>query len=916
MANSLGNLSASALFSAAGQTVLITEGCSRTGIIAATTLVENGARVYIASKDEIRLQEIQEELSRRGPGSCDYIVANLEESRFRDSSWDLELASHVKSLLYVTGGLTELLAKAATSSIPGRIINIPIQVLRDCREDRAEAEQALSYDTHKSAVSHLTTVLSTSLACKHLSVNAILPDIGLTKTIHINRDIISLGEGLRYLDSVQDLAGILLFLASRVGSRVTGARIESEALQTHNITRRQRQANRKLRLAPALPPEQEPYIARDYVTIPSPSQEAALRAAPATQPIPATSTDKVDPSAGPQEPKTATHPLDVQSDLASVYTSRYADRIEPESEDDEGEQELTDTQLRRLYDDEEIEPPSVSSGNHRKTAVLRSSGQGEQGLEVDVYSVDDSDTETDIDEPWTYFYSSDAQSATNTPPTTPGRTSPVGAQPRLHLSPTPTYLSARVAAWIMQRLPITPVPPSHKFKLSTFRLAGQRIYVGTYPFYAPFFADLTRLATWSDWNRSARVLKSLRERRRLARGAEEIGDAVESQGAAASFFGTKGVPGMGQGGGDMGMREMLKMTRAIIKGKSKKGKEKVKDAGSHAATQMGLTLEDEEEDGLQQQLEEEDWRTSALKMMEDIADFHERLMAMASRTIVPHIRVGFDCDNVRRGWIFLLVCYPGSIGYAPEARSRIPPPLFDVPTDAEYAMSLMSIRVAKGESIVPASLSGGREHGRARRFIANMNASSSATKNPARGVEWNVSNPDQDVGSIRREAEEKESVVNSERAATARDIKTTGNEAVSLDTGSPAEVGTLARLKSSIEASTTDLLGNNKDDSTESLQGIGAPQTVPANHKATPGMLNLDSEGIKFTPLLTSKPRVQVSLERVQGVKKTGHTNGLRVRYLTEEGLEHEDVFRFVPNRDEIFGKLVGWGGKRWKKVP
>ncbi|KAF8684494.1 hypothetical protein RHS04_01292 [Rhizoctonia solani] len=720
---------------------------------------------------------------------------------------------------------------------------------------------------------------------------------------------------------------------------------------------------------PALPPEQEPYIARDYVTIPSPSQEAALRAAPATQPIPATSTDKVDPSAGPQEPKTATHPLDVQSDLASVYTSRYADRIEPESEDDEGEQELTDTQLRRLYDDEEIEPPSVSSGNHRKTAVLRSSGQGEQGLEVDVYSVDDSDTETDIDEPWTYFYSSDAQSATNTPPTTPGRTSPVGAQPRLHLSPTPTYLSARVAAWIMQRLPITPVPPSHKFKLSTFRLAGQRIYVGTYPFYAPFFADLTRLATWSDWNRSARVctiwwifwyfnlllpalfgkllvslmrrrvmpypsLKSLRERRRLARGAEEIGDAVESQGAAASFFGTKGVPGMGQGGGDMGMREMLKMTRAIIKGKSKKGKEKVKDAGSHAATQMGLTLEDEEEDGLQQQLEEEDWRTSALKMMEDIADFHERVRNLwlwrreqSSRIYALVLTVVFLFITFTPAQILAKTTYavvgffywfaiPVLLAMPPEARSRIPPPLFDVPTDAEYAMSLMSIRVAKGESIVPASLSGGREHGRARRFIANMNASSSATKNPARGVEWNVSNPDQDVGSIRREAEEKESVVNSERAATARDIKTTGNEAVSLDTGSPAEVGTLARLKSSIEASTTDLLGNNKDDSTESLQGIGAPQTVPANHKATPGMLNLDSEGIKFTPLLTSKPRVQVSLERVQGVKKTGHTNGLRVRYLTEEGLEHEDVFRFVPNRDEIFGKLVGWGGKRWKKVP
>ncbi|KAF8713610.1 Rhamnolipids biosynthesis 3-oxoacyl-reductase, partial [Rhizoctonia solani] len=235
MANSLGNLSASALFSAAGQTVLITEGCSRTGIIAATTLVENGAKVYIASKDEIRLQEIQEELSRRGPGSCDYIVANLESKQgcvafcasfkerepylhvlinnsgatwggfwddFPDSSWDLELASYVKSLLYVTGGLTELLAKAATSSIPGRIINIPIQVLRDCREGQAEAEQVLSYDTHKSAVSHLTTVkfkrVSLLTPFAH-SVNAILPDVGLTNTMHINRDIISPVDCLRVM---------------------------------------------------------------------------------------------------------------------------------------------------------------------------------------------------------------------------------------------------------------------------------------------------------------------------------------------------------------------------------------------------------------------------------------------------------------------------------------------------------------------------------------------------------------------------------------------------------------------------------------------------------------------------------------------------------------------------------------------
>jgi hypothetical protein len=44
-------------------------------------------------------------------------------------------------------------------------------------------------------------------------------------------------QGPRYLDSAQDLAGVLLFLASPAGARVTGARIESESLQTHNVAR-------------------------------------------------------------------------------------------------------------------------------------------------------------------------------------------------------------------------------------------------------------------------------------------------------------------------------------------------------------------------------------------------------------------------------------------------------------------------------------------------------------------------------------------------------------------------------------------------------------------------------------------------------------------------------------------------------
>ncbi|CAE6451818.1 unnamed protein product [Rhizoctonia solani] len=1041
------NLSASGLFDLTNQTALVTEGCSRTGVIIATTLVENGAKVYLASKDEEQLQKVQKELSRRGPGRCEYIVADLESKEgcvafcaalkkrescldvlvnnsgatwcghwddFPDSSWDLELASHVKSLLYVTGGLTELLAKGATTSLPGRIINIPSNISSESREVPTEAEQVLSYDTHKSAVSHLTTVLSASLSSKHLSVNAILPGITLATTMHSNGDTNSDGEGSRYLDSTQDLAGVLLFLASSVGARVTGARIESEVTDTHNITRCAEDNNeRAIRwlampspsklIAPLkdavkrmkgdseepaegfssqVPPARDDLVARDYVTVHPPSPGAAPQTLPGQLPVqPAQSTvdNKGDIPAVPQHPAQAqgasVHPLDAQSELASEYTTRYTDKFESESEDSEEGSELTDTQLRRLYDDEEIErfltvfskhvtevtlTPSASSGVRRKAAVLRSNGQGGQGLETDIYDIDSSDAETDIDEPWTYLNSSDFPSEKNTAPTKAELPLPLGNQSSTHPSHTPTFLSARVAAWIIPKLPPAPITPPHRFKISSFRLAGQRLYVATYPFYAPFFADLAKLATWSDWNRSARVctvwwifwyfnlllpalfgkmlvsllrrrvmsypsLKALRERRRLAREANQIGDVMEGHGAATSFLGTRAVPGMGQGGGDMGMRDIFRLGKIVTKGKSKKGKAKVKSAGNAAAAQVGLSSEDEEEGALERQLEEDDWRASTLSAMEALADLHERVRNLwlwrrerSSRIYTLVLTIVFLLTALAPARILAKTIYaiiggfywfivPVLLAMPPEARKRLPAPLFDVPTDAEYAISLMSIRVAKGENIIPASLRGRRAHGRARRFIANMNAETAVTEATShKGSGWEIANPDQDVGDMRQEANEKEAAANHERIAAAVTVtEEIEDEDESIVTEPSGEIGTLGRLKNKIEASTADLLGNDQDVSNASLQSIGAPQTVPANHKATPGTLSLNSEGVSFIPLLTSHPRLQIPLQHIQGVKKTGRTNGLRVRHLTGEGIEREDVFRFIPGRDEIFGKLL-----------
>jgi hypothetical protein len=304
--------------------------------------------------------------------------------------------------------------------------------------------------------------------------------------------------------------------------------------------------------------------------------------------------------------------------------------------------------------------PSANKEKPRKATVLRSNGQ-EGPLETEVISVDDSDAETDVDEPWTSLNTTDIPTEPNTAVTTPEQPPSVPEeQPLSYPHQPPKYLSARVAAWIIPKLPPVLDTPPHKFRLSSVRLAGQRLYVATYPFYAPFFADLARLAAWTEWNRSARVctvwwilwyynlllpalfgktlyallrrrvlpnpnLKELRERRRLAREVNQLGDAMEGQGAGTSYLGTGPMPSISQTGGDMGIRDMWKLAKMVAKGKSKKGKEKVKQAGEAAAVQMGLSGVDEDEEARRRRQEDEDWRMGTVKILEDIADLHERV---------------------------------------------------------------------------------------------------------------------------------------------------------------------------------------------------------------------------------------------------------------------------------------------------
>jgi hypothetical protein len=87
-------------------------------------------------------------------------------------------------------------------------------------------------------------------------------------------------------------------------------------------------------------------------------------------------------------------------------------------------------------------------------------------------------------------------------------------------------------------------------------------------------------------------------------------------------------------------------------------------------------------------------------------------------------------------------------------------------------------------------------------------------------------------------------------------------------------------------------------------------------------MLTLTPHLLTFTPFLsTTRVLVSVDLAQVRGVRKSGQLGGISIRHLhvaDADGSEDEEKtvkFQWVGRRDELFAKLVGWGGRRWVKV-
>lgn len=246
------------LFSLNGKTALVTGAASGIGRMAATALVEAGARVLIASRKGDACEAVAKQLNDLdATGSAEGFAGDVSSEEgiaalvaevksrtdkldilinnagvtwgepfdeFPYSAWGKVMDVNVTAVFHLTQQLMSLLEAAATKEDPARVIN-----LGSVMGTAALGEGAYSYAASKAAVHHITRIMARELAERNLTFNAFAPGPFQSKMTafatatdeqaeHVGR-----GVPLGRIGSPEDIAGATLYLCGRGGSYITGA---------------------------------------------------------------------------------------------------------------------------------------------------------------------------------------------------------------------------------------------------------------------------------------------------------------------------------------------------------------------------------------------------------------------------------------------------------------------------------------------------------------------------------------------------------------------------------------------------------------------------------------------------------------------------------------------------------------------
>lgn len=246
------------LFSVSGKVALVTGAASGIGRMAATGLVQAGARVMIASRKGEHCMKVADELNALGAaGSAEGFAGDVSTEEgvvalaqdvgqrtdrlnilinnagvswgeklesFPYSAWARVLNVNVTGLFHLTRELLPLLEKGASHEDPARIIN-----LGSVMGTQPMADGAYSYTASKAAVHHLTRTLANEFAGRRITVNAFAPGPFQSRMTAFatasEEKAAKVGSRvpLGRIGAPDDIAGATLYLCSRAGSYVTGA---------------------------------------------------------------------------------------------------------------------------------------------------------------------------------------------------------------------------------------------------------------------------------------------------------------------------------------------------------------------------------------------------------------------------------------------------------------------------------------------------------------------------------------------------------------------------------------------------------------------------------------------------------------------------------------------------------------------
>ncbi|KAI6007424.1 hypothetical protein EDD15DRAFT_2153445 [Pisolithus albus] len=511
-------------------------------------------------------------------------------------------------------------------------------------------------------------------------------------------------------------------------------------------------------------------------------------------------------------------------------------------------------------------------------------------------------------------------------------------------APPPPPSNRPITEYIANDLLLPHLPPEGStpppFTIKRFRLTIQRLYLAIVPTYQPFLLDLTTLALWEDRQRSFlycacfwilwyydalpaaflchiiwRLLRrrflpypslaEFQEKRQNATRARRLGDEIQRRLSVST----------------LGPVEIWKLFRAYRAAAPDKTKYLLKDKFQSRANQTNgrstsvskTNGENTVLEGAEDSEDIQNLKRDLLHLLNMVADLHERvnnilmwrrpavtrrycilLFVMAIFVITLPTRYVTKIVYMSLGIIYWHLV-PVIAALSPANRAKISALFSDAPTDVEYAMELIGQRVASGQELLPRSKDRDRP------------ANPDGSKPDPKVVESSESDQTEEMGGVNWKKW-------GARLAQGKCLMEE-NKSISSLGGVSFPFNPSPRKAVSVPQALLEKLSPQSQRASQ-LEQV---HTFPAQHSSAPGLISLTATTMCFTSLTARHAKLVIPFSQVHGVRKTGLAKGLAITWVATDqdaqGVVKEEKFHWVGDRDELFARLLACDGGRWIRL-